>query len=111
MCVIDDPYDPTDDLVVPAGQKSLASVVFIKGMLAEPDELLLVHPNRWYPIRVSLVKPPNELHKRLAVLATIDRGNLHGIHFVASISFLQSSNAGLSFNESNSSSNKVCNLL
>jgi hypothetical protein len=88
VCVIDDPYDATDDLVVPAGQKSLASVGFIKGMLAEPDELLLVHPNRWYPIRVSLVKPPNELHKRLAVLATIDRGNLHGIHSVASISFV-----------------------
>jgi hypothetical protein len=84
--VIDDPYDSADDLLAPAGQKGFASVEFVEGMLAESDELFLIHSYRWNPVGVSLVKPPNELHKRLAVLATYYRGNLHGIHSVASIS-------------------------
>jgi hypothetical protein len=80
VAIIDDPYDPSYNFAILPCQERFASIHLVKRMLAKTNELLLVHPNRWYPVRIILVKPPDQFHELLAITPCLNWGYFYLTH-------------------------------
>jgi len=71
VSMVDDPNDSSDNFPILFCDKRAALGVFVKGMLPKSDQFFLIDTNRWNPIRISLIEPPNEIHELPSLLTVL----------------------------------------